>query len=71
MLLNEKSLDGSRRKVLDRKKEKVYTESDLIMYLPEDGILFTGDLVFNKFHPYMGEMVIRRTGKANCRKWNR
>lgn len=31
-----------------------HTESDLILYLPDDGIVFTGDLVFNECHPYLG-----------------
>jgi glyoxylase-like metal-dependent hydrolase (beta-lactamase superfamily II) len=52
---NEKSLDGSRRKVILIDKGKGHTESDLIMYLPEEGILFAGDLVFNKSHPYLGD----------------
>jgi glyoxylase-like metal-dependent hydrolase (beta-lactamase superfamily II) len=25
------------------------------MYLPDEGILFAGDLVFNKNHPYLGD----------------
>ncbi len=30
-----------------------HTDSDIILYLPEDKIIFTGDLVFNDMHPYM------------------
>jgi glyoxylase-like metal-dependent hydrolase (beta-lactamase superfamily II) len=52
---NEKSLDGSRRKVILIDKGKGHSESDLIMYLPDEGILFAGDLVFNKSHPYLGD----------------
>lgn len=51
---NEKSLDGSTRKVQLISKGKGHTESDLILYLPEDKILFSGDLVFNNCHPYLG-----------------
>lgn len=51
---NEMSLDGSRRKVILIDKGAGHTESDLIMYLPDEGILFAGDLVFNKAHPYLG-----------------
>ena len=34
-----------------------HTESDMILYLPDDQILFTADLVFNGMHPYMGQGV--------------
>ena len=54
-IVKEKSIDGSKRKVILIDKGKGHTESDLVMYLPEDGILFAGDLVFNKFHPYLGD----------------
>lgn len=54
-IVNEKSLDGSRRKVILIDKGKGHTESDLIMYLPDEGIMFAGDLVFNKNHPYLGD----------------
>jgi glyoxylase-like metal-dependent hydrolase (beta-lactamase superfamily II) len=53
-VVNEKSINGSKRKVSLIAKGKGHTESDLFMYLPEEGILFAGDLVFNKFHPYLG-----------------
>jgi len=32
-----------------------HSESDLVLFLPEEGILFAGDLVFYKMHPYTGE----------------
>ncbi len=51
---NEMSLDGSRIKVSLINKGAGHTESDLIMYLPGEGILFAGDLVFNEAHPYLG-----------------
>ena len=51
---NEMSLDGPRIKVILIEKGKGHTESDLIMYLPEEGILFAGDLVFNEGHPWLG-----------------
>lgn len=53
-VINERSLDGSNRKVTLIEKGKGHTESDLVMYLPDEGILFAGDLVFNKAHPYLG-----------------
>jgi glyoxylase-like metal-dependent hydrolase (beta-lactamase superfamily II) len=30
-----------------------HTDEDIILYLPEEKILFTGDLVFNGMHPYL------------------
>ncbi len=51
---DEMRLDGSRMEVILIEKGKGHSESDLIMYLPEDGILFAGDLVFNKAHPWLG-----------------
>jgi len=47
-------LNGSRRKVILRDMGEGHTASDLIMFLPDDNILFAGDLVFNKAHPYLG-----------------
>lgn len=32
-----------------------HTKSDIIMYLPEDKIVFTGDLVFIGSHPYLAD----------------
>lgn len=32
-----------------------HTKSDIIMYLPEDKIVFTGDLVFVGCHPYLAD----------------
>ncbi len=49
----EKSPDGSKIKVSLIDKGAGHTESDMIMYLPEESILFAGDLVFNKAHPYL------------------
>ena len=45
--------DGPNRKIILISKGAGHTESDLIMYLPDDKILFTGDLVFNERHPYV------------------
>jgi len=54
-VVKERSLDGSERKVRLIDMGKGHTESDLIMYLPDEGILFAGDLVFNNHHPYLGD----------------
>lgn len=48
-----KSLDGPDRKLQLISKGQGHTDSDLILYLPDDKILFTGDLVFNACHPYL------------------
>jgi len=53
-IFEEMRLDGSRLKVVLVDKGKGHTESDLIMYLPEEKILFAGDLLFNEAHPYLG-----------------
>lgn len=46
-------LDGSSRRVQLINKGPGHTPSDLVMYLPDDQIIFTGDLVFNQNHPYL------------------
>jgi len=45
--------DGPNRRIQLISKGQGHTESDLILYLPDDKILFTGDLIFNKCHPYV------------------
>lgn len=52
---NEMSLDGKRRKVRLIEKGKGHSESDMILYLPDEGILFAADLVFSKSHAYLGD----------------
>ncbi len=32
-----------------------HTQQDLIVFLPTEGIIFTGDLVFNTFHPWLSD----------------
>lgn len=46
--------NGSERKAILIPRGKGHSESDLILYLPDDKILFSGDLIFNQCHPYMG-----------------
>ena len=48
-----KNLDGPKRTLELITKGQGHTDSDLILYLPDDHILFTGDLVFNACHPYL------------------
>jgi len=52
---NQQYYDGPKRRVQIISKGPGHTESDLIMYLPDDQIIFTGDLVFNACHPYMAQ----------------
>lgn len=47
-------LDGPKRSIQLISKGAGHTESDLIAYLPDDRILFAGDLIFNACHPYVG-----------------
>lgn len=56
------NFDGPKRKIQLISKGQGHTESDLVMYLPDNGVLFTGDLIFNKCHPYVAH--------GNISKWN-
>jgi glyoxylase-like metal-dependent hydrolase (beta-lactamase superfamily II) len=47
------NFDGPERGIQLISKGPGHTESDLVMYLPYDQIVFTGDLIFNKCHPYV------------------
>ncbi|NNF33198.1 MAG: MBL fold metallo-hydrolase [Saprospiraceae bacterium] len=53
LITEEHFLNGPDRKVRLLPRGKGHTDSDLVLFLPEDGILFTGDLVFNQCHPYL------------------
>ena len=48
-----RTFSGPDRKIMLISKGGGHTESDLAMYLPDDKLLFTGDLVFNTCHPYV------------------
>ena len=50
-----KEIKGSKRNAQLITKGKGHTESDLILYLPDEKILFTGDLVFIGMHPYLAD----------------
>ena len=52
--------DGSARRVVLLSNGIGHSESDLVMHLPDDGVLFTGDLVFNSRHPYVPDGDIDR-----------
>ena len=46
---------GSRRTVTLIEFHHGHMESDIILYLPEDKILFAGDLVFVEMHPFLAD----------------
>lgn len=54
----EKIIKGSKRNVKLMCYGKGHTESDLILYLPEEKIVFTSDFVFIEMHPYLADGYI-------------
>lgn len=48
-------IDGPDRSVQLISRGTGHTEGDLILFLPDDKIVFTGDLVFYQMHPYVGQ----------------
>lgn len=46
---------GSKRTVTLLEFQHGHMESDIVLYLPEDKILFASDLVFIEMHPYMAD----------------
>ena len=54
----EKIIKGTKRNVNLICYGRGHTESDLILYLPEDNIVFTADLVFIGMHPYLADGFI-------------
>lgn len=48
-------LSGSRRHALLFSHGMGHTESDLVLWLPDEKILFAGDLLFVDFHPWLGD----------------
>ena len=51
----EKRLNGVFRDVILIEFDSCHTVSDLVMYLPKEKILFSGDIIFNKFHPFLAD----------------
>jgi len=54
---DQMNMDGPERRIRLISLGAGHTESDMILHLPDDQILFTADLVFNGMHPYMGQGV--------------
>ena len=48
-------IHGSKRSVLLLEYKNGHTASDAVMILPENGIVFMGDLLFVKRHPWFGD----------------
>jgi cyclase len=48
-------IKGSKRSVLLFTEGKGPTESDIVMWLPEEKILFAGDILFLERHPWLGD----------------
>ena len=48
-------LNGPHRKLQLISQGPGHTPSDIILYLPDDKIVFSGDLVFNQNHPYLAQ----------------
>jgi glyoxylase-like metal-dependent hydrolase (beta-lactamase superfamily II) len=51
-------IQGKDRKVILFSRGKGHTESDMVLLLPKDKILFAGDLLFIKSHPWLGDGFI-------------
>ena len=49
------TLYGSRRRAELLAFADAHTGSDLVVFLPDDGVLFMSDLLFVNFHPYLGD----------------
>ena len=45
--------NGCERTALLLAYSNAHTDEDIVLYLPKERIIFTGDLVFNKMHPYL------------------
>jgi glyoxylase-like metal-dependent hydrolase (beta-lactamase superfamily II) len=48
-------INGTKRRVELIEHKNGHTPSDLILYLPQDSIIFMGDLLFIDSHPYLGD----------------
>jgi len=52
---NQKTIVGTKREVKLMSMGHGHSPGDAVLFLPEEKILFTGDLVFKNMHPFMGE----------------
>lgn len=56
----EMDLSGSKKAVRILEMGPCHSVSDLVMVLPKQKILFSGDVVFNAFHPYLVDGEVDR-----------
>lgn len=52
---DEMSLNGPDRQVRLISRGSGHSESDLVVYLPDDRIIFSSDIIFNDCHPYLAD----------------
>jgi len=57
---NRLSLYGSARSLHLLAFENAHTGNDLVLHLPEDGVIFMSDLLFVGCHPYLAECDVHR-----------
>lgn len=50
----ERVFEGTERAAAFRVLGAAHTEEDAVLWLPDDGVLFCGDLLFVDHHPYLG-----------------
>lgn len=48
-------IHGTKRSLILLEQKNGHSGSDLILVLPKEGIVFMGDLLFEKRHPYLGD----------------
>ncbi|MGW8251845.1 MAG: MBL fold metallo-hydrolase [Anaerolineales bacterium] len=58
------TIHGSRRSVILATYSGGHTSSDTVLYLPEDGILCAGDLVYVDTHPYLSEAELDKAPRV-------
>lgn len=51
----ELEIHGSTRRVALRTVERAHTGGDLVLVLPDERIVFCGDLLFTRCHPWLGD----------------
>lgn len=51
---NQLTIHGSKRSIELHHLGQGHSPSDTVMYIPSERVIFTGDLIFNHSHPWMG-----------------
>lgn len=55
ILIDTMKIKGSEREAILFTRGKAHTESDIVLWLPEEKILFSGDILFVDCHPWLGD----------------